>query len=265
MVLVRRTVNGFASGLWARRNRMSSPGWSTVRQNRHRLGAIDGTWFRFDQLSLFERIVHSAHSPNLSRVIMNELWDMVAPFIGAALEQVPDPQEGEAQAAPEPPREPNNLSRNRSLENSLLNRILRMEDGQSSLLLKEEGNWKEVKDTLHSASTQGEYNALLDCESLDLQKRELRESCTKILKDLVQRHPHMLENCVESSPEEAILSFLEKRREEFEAEFEPEEAYSQTVDQVEIEYLLKLLKDVSGAEESSFYFHSLVKEFFSGF
>ncbi|EEF27246.1 conserved hypothetical protein [Ricinus communis] len=23
---------------------MSSPGWSTVRQNRHRLGAIDGTW-----------------------------------------------------------------------------------------------------------------------------------------------------------------------------------------------------------------------------
>ncbi|GAV65677.1 hypothetical protein CFOL_v3_09191 [Cephalotus follicularis] len=24
---------------------MSSPGWSTVRQNRHRLGAIDGTWF----------------------------------------------------------------------------------------------------------------------------------------------------------------------------------------------------------------------------
>ncbi|GKC71182.1 hypothetical protein Tco_1117065 [Tanacetum coccineum] len=23
---------------------MSSPGWSTVRQHRHRLGAIDGTW-----------------------------------------------------------------------------------------------------------------------------------------------------------------------------------------------------------------------------
>ncbi|KAI3664534.1 hypothetical protein L1987_89707 [Smallanthus sonchifolius] len=44
MVLVLRTVNGLASGLWARRNRMSSPGWSTVRQNRHRLGAIDGTW-----------------------------------------------------------------------------------------------------------------------------------------------------------------------------------------------------------------------------
>ncbi|KAF1899232.1 hypothetical protein Lal_00019356 [Lupinus albus] len=44
MVLVLRTVNGFTSGLWARRNRMSSPGWSTVRQNRHRLGAIDGTW-----------------------------------------------------------------------------------------------------------------------------------------------------------------------------------------------------------------------------
>jgi len=44
MVLVLRTVNGFASGLWARRNRMSSPGWSTVRQNRHRLSAIDGTW-----------------------------------------------------------------------------------------------------------------------------------------------------------------------------------------------------------------------------
>ncbi|CAA7394857.1 unnamed protein product [Spirodela intermedia] len=43
MVLILRTVNGFASGLWARRNRMSSPGWSTVRQNRHRLGAIDGT------------------------------------------------------------------------------------------------------------------------------------------------------------------------------------------------------------------------------
>ncbi|KAI8016953.1 NADH dehydrogenase [ubiquinone] iron-sulfur protein 2 [Camellia lanceoleosa] len=37
MVLVLRTVNGFASGLWARRNRMSSPGWSTVHQNRHRL------------------------------------------------------------------------------------------------------------------------------------------------------------------------------------------------------------------------------------
>nr|GEZ85394.1 putative niFe hydrogenase-like protein [Tanacetum cinerariifolium] len=37
------TVNGFSSGLWARQNRMSSPGWSTVRQNRHRLGAIDGT------------------------------------------------------------------------------------------------------------------------------------------------------------------------------------------------------------------------------
>ncbi|GAV80889.1 LOW QUALITY PROTEIN: hypothetical protein CFOL_v3_24348 [Cephalotus follicularis] len=26
---------------------MSSPGWSTVRQNRHRLGSIDGTWLSF--------------------------------------------------------------------------------------------------------------------------------------------------------------------------------------------------------------------------
>nr|XP_012575409.1 uncharacterized protein LOC105852994 [Cicer arietinum] len=44
MALVLQTVNGFASGLGERWNRMSSLGWSTVRQNRHRLGAIDGTW-----------------------------------------------------------------------------------------------------------------------------------------------------------------------------------------------------------------------------
>ncbi|PKI36998.1 hypothetical protein CRG98_042620 [Punica granatum] len=66
MVLVLRTVNRFASGLWACRNRMSSPGWSTVRQNRHRLGAIDGTWSgirpRTTSLVVFPAVAAGARS-----------------------------------------------------------------------------------------------------------------------------------------------------------------------------------------------------------
>ncbi|KAG4906137.1 hypothetical protein JHK86_034962 [Glycine max] len=64
MVLVLRTVNGFASGLWARRNRMSSPGWSTVRQNRHRLGAIDGTCRSARRLLVIKKSVESGGTSN---------------------------------------------------------------------------------------------------------------------------------------------------------------------------------------------------------
>ncbi|KAL5096216.1 hypothetical protein RYX36_000543 [Vicia faba] len=67
MVLVLRTVNGFASGLGARRNRMSSPGWSTVRQNRHRLGAIDGTWSGIRPRTTSPVVVRKARTPRTSR------------------------------------------------------------------------------------------------------------------------------------------------------------------------------------------------------
>nr|GEU72146.1 NADH dehydrogenase subunit 7, mitochondrial [Tanacetum cinerariifolium] len=72
MVLVRRTVNGFASGLCARQNRMSSPGWSTVCQNRHRLGAIDGTW-----------------SQNKVEACLQELTSRILPLPGAWMPRMP--------------------------------------------------------------------------------------------------------------------------------------------------------------------------------
>ncbi|KAG4911399.1 hypothetical protein JHK85_058323 (mitochondrion) [Glycine max] len=83
MVLVLRTVNGFASGLWARRNRMSSPGWSTVRQNRHRLGAIDGTCRSARRLLVIKKSVESGGTSNEigSRVLFLQpfSFDMIGP------------------------------------------------------------------------------------------------------------------------------------------------------------------------------------------
>ncbi|KAL5070726.1 hypothetical protein RYX36_021613 [Vicia faba] len=66
MVLVLRTMNGFASGLRARRNRMSSLGWSTVRQNRHRLGAIDRTWSGIRPRTTNPVVVRKARTPRMS-------------------------------------------------------------------------------------------------------------------------------------------------------------------------------------------------------
>ncbi|KAF3452247.1 hypothetical protein FNV43_RR08345 [Rhamnella rubrinervis] len=46
---------------------MSSPGWSTVRQNRHRLGAIDGTWSGIRPRTTSPVVVRKARTPRTSR------------------------------------------------------------------------------------------------------------------------------------------------------------------------------------------------------
>ena len=78
--------------------------------------------------------------------------------------------------------------RNLSQETSLRQRLNAFGNEESPLLLgmNKRDYWEEVKSKLGSASTQSEYNNLLEFESRDLQIRELKHECYALFRETLE-------------------------------------------------------------------------------
>lgn len=111
------------------------------------------------------------------------------------------------------PSHQGSVVQNASLESSLRNRIVRLEQGNSPFLLdKGKGEyWAQIKLQLDQAASQSEYNCLLDFESRDLQIRERRHDCLSLFQEVLSRHPSLAEEAP-YNPREAFVDFLDQRR-----------------------------------------------------
>ena len=163
-----------------------------------------------------------------------------------------------------------NIVRNQSQETSLRQRLNSFGKEESPFLLGQSkyDYWNEIQSTLGAASTQVDYNHLLDFENLDLEIRELKNQCFSLLKAELEQHSDLLSRCIERNPEEGILSFLDDQREELEAELKaPDGRFvdSRSIDQLEIHTLKKIRKDLLKKEGLSYFFYKLIQEYFPFF
>ena len=139
------------------------------------------------------------------------------------------------------------VERNRSLETSLGQRINLFDKDSPFLMGKEPADYfREVQNTLRSASTQKEYNFFLDLENQDLQVRELKQDCFHLFQQAINQRPELNKKCVFPTTDEAIVSFLNQPLEEFENEL-PDPAtdiHSQGSDEFQKQILAKIAKDM---------------------
>lgn len=115
------------------------------------------------------------------------------------------------------PDEPGQVQRNLSQESSLRQRVLAFGKGneESPFLMGKTSFafFQEVEENIKSASTQREYNRILDFENRDLQIREQKRSCYSLFEDVLRKHPALAEKSY-SNPQEAFLDFFAERRDE---------------------------------------------------
>ena len=102
---------------------------------------------------------------------------------------------------------------NASLESSMRNRIVRLEQDKSPYLLdKGKGEyWAHIKEELNHASSQRKYNQLLDFENRDLQIRELKHSCFSLFNHVLSQHPPLVDQAP-YNPQEAFDDFLDQQQ-----------------------------------------------------
>ena len=88
---------------------------------------------------------------------------------------------------------PISFDRNASLESSLRQRLNAFGNEESILLLrvKKGDYWAVVQSIFDSASSQLEYNCLLDSENRDLGIRELKRQCMSLLIEELDSHPEL--------------------------------------------------------------------------
>lgn len=122
---------------------------------------------------------------------------------------------------------------------------------------------------MNQASTQSEYNSLLDSESRDLIIRELRHNCAEILKKLLNLPKG------EDERAEMLFSFFNDRRDNLEREFPPRVVYLPDVDRgvsfqvpdmhiidtAEIEDLTQMLKDISARGQTSYFIQDFMNQY----
>lgn len=89
--------------------------------------------------------------------------------------------------------EPWPVTPNCTLECSMRNRILAMND--SIFLLDKDGRayWAEVKHALSHCISQTEYNQLIEFENRDLQIRELKHASYSLLQQISTQNPALFE------------------------------------------------------------------------
>ena len=109
--------------------------------------------------------------------------------------------------------EPWPITQNSSLESSLHQRIIALENENSPFLLgKEKGEyWREVKSELTNSSSQSEYNLLVDFENRDLEIRERKHSCYRHFSRILDQEPSLSENFGYNS-QEVLIDFLNEKR-----------------------------------------------------
>lgn len=143
--------------------------------------------------------------------------------------------------------------KNASLESSMRNRIVRLEQDNSPYLLdKAKGDsWAHIKQELDHASSQREYSQLLEFENRDLQIRERKHECFRLFNHVLAQNPALADQAP-YNPQEVFDDFLDERREELDKLAEEpvgERAHGQGVpleerDQEEIAFLEGLLIDL---------------------
>ena len=107
------------------------------------------------------------------------------------------------------------IAPNSSIESSMQQRILELENGNSPFLLdKEKGEyWQEISSSLRNCSCQNDYDRLLVFENRDLRIRELKHSCYTLFKQVLSQNPALAENAA-VDPMEVFIDFLEAKRTE---------------------------------------------------
>ena len=105
--------------------------------------------------------------------------------------------------------------RNASLESSIRNRIVRLEQGNSPFLLdKPRGKYfNDLKTELGKATSQSEYSRLLDFENRDLLIRERKHDCLSLFQQVLSQHPDVAEQAP-YDPQEALEDFLTEGRDQ---------------------------------------------------
>ncbi|KAJ1406739.1 hypothetical protein SESBI_24851 [Sesbania bispinosa] len=108
---------------------------------------------------------------------------------------------------------PGSVVPNASLESSMRNRIVRLEQDNSPYLLdKGKGEyWAHIKQELNHASSERKYNLLLDFENRDLQIRELKHECFSLFNHVLSQHPPLVDQAP-YNPQEAFDDFLDQHR-----------------------------------------------------
>lgn len=159
-----------------------------------------------------------------------------------------------------PSHPPTGISRNLSLESSLRNRIVRLENEGSIFLLEKEKKayWNDIQTALDQAPSQKEYNRLLEFENRDLEIRERKHSCYSLFQEVLSRYPGLFDNSSYKNPDEAILTFFEDTREELEAE---EVLSPADTDKAEIEIYKKIVKDIAKKKKESYYVKKILGSF----
>lgn len=112
------------------------------------------------------------------------------------------------------------------------------------------------KTELDQASSQREYNRLLDFGNRDLQIRELKlkHSCFSLLKEVLSEHPALAERA-HYNPQEALLDFFDEKRDELDThkEWSPAER-----DRRELLFLDRVSQDLRERGPDSIYMKQLL-------
>jgi hypothetical protein len=98
---------------------------------------------------------------------------------------------------------------NSSLESSMRNRIVRLEQDDCPFLLgKAKGAyWSEIKRALDHAPSQGEYNRLVSFENRDLMLRELKHEALRLFQGVLKQNPPLADQAPYNA-QEAFKDFL---------------------------------------------------------
>ena len=145
---------------------------------------------------------------------------------------------------------------NSSLESSLRNRIVRLENERSIFLLDKEkgGYWNDIKGALDQAPSQREYNRLLEFENRDLQIRERKHSCYSLFQQVLSENP-LLEENAPYDPREALVDFFDEKRGGLDTNPEWD---GREKDRREIQFLTQLQKDLERHGPNSAYIKTIL-------
>jgi hypothetical protein len=129
------------------------------------------------------------------------------------------------------------LTHNASLESSIRNRIIRLEQVESPYLLgKEKGMyWGDIKLELDQAPSQREYNRLLEFENVDLNIREKKTESFLLFKAVLGGNP-ALAGQAPYKPQEVFNDFLDQHANSLENEKER--------DRLELHFLDQIIKEL---------------------
>lgn len=163
------------------------------------------------------------------------------------------------EAEPVPPANPvgQEIVQNRSMESSMRNRILLLEQ-QHSIFLLDKGRdeyWNEIRVQLDQAHSQGEYNRILEFESRDLQIREWKQKCYAIFQELISANPELAEK-TGYNPLEALIDFLNERRDELDNNLLSVAVAER--DRLELQLLEEVREDMRTLGPSSTYFRRIL-------